>query len=101
MFEIDLNSFIFKSKNGADFYIIKQIFYDKDKVFKKYKTRTSVLYHGSSYNSDLVDFEVFNIKPVHFEHGLFENPNLKNGFELFIAENEEEFNNYRKQENGE
>ena len=50
------------------------------------------------YYSDLVDLEVFNIRPVHFEHGLFENPNLKTGFELFIAENEEEFNNYCKQE---
>lgn len=99
MFEIDLNSFIFNSKNSADFYIIKRIFYDK--VFKKYKTRTSVLYRESSYYSDLKDLEVFNIRPVHFEHGLFEDPNLKNGFELFIAENEEEFNNYCKQENGE
>ena len=99
MFEIDLDSFIFNSKNSADFYIIKRIFYDK--VFKKYKTRTSVLYSESSYFSDLVDLEVFNIKPVHFEHGLLIDPNLKNGFEFFIAENEEEFNNYCKQENGE
>lgn len=99
MFEIDLDSFIFNSKNSADFYIIKRIFYDK--VFKKYKTRTSVLYSESSYFSDLVDLEVFNIRPVHFEHGLLIDPNLKNGFELFIAENEEEFNNYCKQENGE
>lgn len=99
MFEIDLDSFIFNSKNNADFYIIKRIFYDK--VFKKYKTRTSILYSESSYFSDLVDLEVFNIRPVHFEHGLFEDPNLKTGFELFIAENEEEFNNYCKQEKGE
>lgn len=101
MFEIDLNSFIFKTLKQASFYIVKKIFYDKGSVFKKYKTRTSVLYRESSYYSDLKDLEVFNIRPVHFEHGLFEDPNLKNGFELFIAENEEEFNNYCKQENGE
>ena len=99
MFEIDFNSFYFNSKNGAGFYIIKRIFYDKD--FKLYRLRTSVLYHGSGFSADLNDFKVFNIKPVHFEHGLFEDPNLKTGFELFIAENEEEFNNYCKQENGE
>jgi hypothetical protein len=99
MFEIDLNSFIFKSKNGAGFYIIKRIFYDKD--FKLYRLRTCVLYPDSGFSADLNDFEVFNITPVHFEHGLFEDPNLKTGFEFFIAENEEEFNNYCKQENGE
>ncbi len=99
MFEIDLNSFIFKTLGQAGFYIIKRIFYDKE--FRLYRLRTSVLYHGSGFAGDLNDFEVFNIRPVHFEHGLFENPNLKNGFELFIAENEKEFNNYCKQENGE
>lgn len=99
MFEIDLNSFIFKTLKQASFYIIKRIFYDKE--FRLYRLRTSVLYHGSGFSADLNDFEVFNIRPVHFEHGLFEDPNLKNGFELFIAENEKEFNNYCKQENGE
>lgn len=99
MFEIDLNSFIFKTLKQASFYIVKRIFYDKE--FRLYRLRTSVLYHGSGFAGDLNDFEVFNIRPVHFEYGLFEDPNLKNGFEFFIAENEEEFNNYCKQENGE
>lgn len=35
MFEIDLNSFIFKTLRQASFYIVKRIFYDKD--FKNIK----------------------------------------------------------------
>lgn len=99
MYQINVCDFIFRSLGHASFYIIKKVFYDKE--FRLYRLRTSVLYKGSGFSADLNDFEIFDITPVHFEHGLFEDSNLKNGFEFFIAENEEEFSKYCKQEFGE
>lgn len=95
MYQINVCDFILRSLGRANFYIIKKVFYDKE--FKLYRLRTCVLYPDSGFSADLNDFEIFDITPVYFEHGLFENPKLKIGFEFFIAENEKEFSNYCKQ----